>query len=42
MRSMKIHNNLLLSFFDSFFFTEIGNVHKYNTRATATLVDSEY
>ena len=38
---MKIHNNLLLSYFDAFF-TEIGNVHKYNTRATATLVDSEY
>ena len=30
----KFHNNLLPSYFDTFF-TEIGNVHSYNTRAAA-------
>ena len=30
----KFHNNLLPSYFDAFF-TEIGNVHSYNTRAAA-------
>ena len=30
----KFHNNLLPSYFDTFF-TEIGEIHKYNTRAAA-------
>ena len=30
----KFHNNLLPSYFDAFF-TEIGNIHKYDTRAAA-------
>ena len=34
MFMFKFHNNLLPSYFDAFF-TEIGNVPKYNTRAAA-------
>ena len=30
----KFHNNLLPSYFNSFF-TTLGNVHKYNSRAAA-------
>ena len=34
LKVLKLHNNLLPSYFDAFL-TEIGEIHKYNTRAAA-------